>query len=245
MTACGWHATLARVGIDDDVGDHLPDHVSGGQAQRAALARALVTRPDALLLDEPLAAVDATGRQALRSLLRRQLRDFNGPCIVVTHDLADIATLADRVVVLEDGRITADAPLPELATRPTSDFVADLVGVNLYRGTATGTVVTVANSDGHEVSVTIAEPAHGDVHVAVPPRAVALFATPPSGSPRNTFRGTITRIDPLGDRLHVHLAGDLDLVAEVTPAAASELQLADGSPLHGVVKATEIAVYPR
>lgn len=237
-------AGLAEVGVDDTIAGARPAAVSGGQAQRAALARALVTNPDVLLLDEPLAAVDATGRQELRGLLRHHLRVFPGPVVVVTHDLADVATFADRVIVLEQGRITADDDLATLATRPTSPFVADLVGINLYRGVADGVVTTVHGRDG-DTTITTADSVHGDVHVAFPPRAVALFRTPPAGSPRNTFRVRVTRIDPLGDRLHIHLAGDLHLVAEVTPAAATELDLAGDPDLHAIVKATEVEVYRR
>lgn len=237
-------AALADVGIDRDLPTARPAGVSGGQAQRAALARALVTRPDVLLLDEPLSAVDATGRQELRGLLRQHLRGFAGPVVVVTHDLADVATLADRVVVLEDGRVVADDDLPALATRPGSPFVADLVGINLYRGVADGFTTTVHGRAG-DTTITTADSARGDVHVAFPPRAVALFRTPPDGSPRNAFRVRVTRIDPLGDRLRIHLAGDLDLVAEVTPAAAAELDLAASPGLHAIVKATEVEVYHR
>lgn len=238
---------LARVGIDPVVARARPAGVSGGQAQRAALARALATRPEAMLLDEPLAAVDATGRQDLRGLLRHQLRDFPGPSVVVSHDLADVATLADRVIVVEHGQVTADNDLATLAARPSSSFVADLVGMNLYRATAAGTTAWVTTSDdsnGH-VEVVTAEAATGDVHIAFPPRAVALYRTRPDGSPRNTFMVRVQRIDTIADRLRVHLAGDLAMVAEVTATAATALDLAEEVDLHAVVKATEIVVYPR
>ncbi|MBV8985450.1 MAG: ABC transporter ATP-binding protein, partial [Acidimicrobiia bacterium] len=133
---------LERVGISDVAGLR-PSQLSGGQAQRVALARALAIEPDVLLLDEPLAAVDAAARTELRHLLRAELRRYPGVRLVITHDPVEAATLADHLIVLEDGRITQDGPLAEVTARPRSPWVASMVGVNLLSGAAAGAAITL------------------------------------------------------------------------------------------------------
>ena len=138
---------LDRVGVGDLAG-HKPRKISGGQAQRTALARALATEPHLLLLDEPLAALDATTRTAVRRDLRRHLADFDGATVLVTHDALDALALADRVVILEDGSVTQAGTLAEVTTQPRSSYVADLIGMNLLRGDAHGTTVDLQRSRG-------------------------------------------------------------------------------------------------
>jgi molybdate transport system ATP-binding protein len=133
---------LERVGV----GSHRhsrPREVSGGQAQRAALARALVTEPDLLLLDEPLSALDASTRVALRRELREHLRWFGGDTVLVTHDALDALALADRIVVLEEGRITQAGTLAEVAGTPRTPYAAELMATNLLTGIAHATTVTL------------------------------------------------------------------------------------------------------
>ena len=132
--AAGW---LDRVGLAGQAG-HRPAQLSGGQAQRIALARALAARPDLLLLDEPLAALDAGTRAALRTGLRRHLVGFGGPCLLVTHDPLEAMTLADRLLVLQDGRAVQVGTPAEVARRPGTAYVGALVGLNVYRGHAQG-----------------------------------------------------------------------------------------------------------
>ena len=126
---------LARVGLEDRAGAK-PRTLSGGQQQRVALARAMVTEPRLLLLDEPLAALDVGTRTELRRDLRAHLASFAGARVLVTHDLLDAVALADRLVVLEEGRIAQSGTVREVSDTPRSRYVADLVGVNLLRGTA-------------------------------------------------------------------------------------------------------------
>src|SRR5262249_35031451 len=126
-------AWLARVGLADHA-DHRPRALSGGQAQRVALARALAIEPRLLLLDEPLSALDAGTRGDVRRDLRRHLATFEGPRLLVTHDPVDAYTLADRVVVLEGGRVVQRGSLAEITAQPRSRYIADLVGVNLLSG---------------------------------------------------------------------------------------------------------------
>jgi len=233
-------ALLEQVGVAA-LADQRPGALSGGQAQRVALARALAADPAALLLDEPLAALDARTRVDVRRDLRRHLAAFPGPTLLVTHDPVDALTLADRLVVLEAGRVTQEGTLAEVTSRPRSRHVAELVGTNLVHGTASGSAIRT--DDGLEVIV--AEPLQGPVLATIPPAAVALHRQPPEGSPRNRWLGTVADVDRLGDRVRVRLAPPVGLVAEITPAAAAELDLRVGDEVWASVKATEIAAYPR
>jgi molybdate transport system ATP-binding protein len=230
---------LTRVGLGDRGGDK-PRQLSGGQGQRVALARALAPEPRLLLLDEPLAALDIGTRIELRRDLRSHLGSFEGASVLVTHELLDAVALADRILVLEQGRVAQVGPIPEVAARPRSRYVADLVGVNLLRGEARGDAVTLPGGG----ELTTAERARGDVYVSIPPNAVALYRAQPEGSPRNVWRGRVHGTDLLGDRVRVHVDGVVPLVAEVTPAAVAELGLHDGVEVWTSVKATEVAVYP-
>lgn len=217
-----------------------PGALSGGEAQRVALARALATDPEALLLDEPLAALDAGTRVEVRRDLRRFLAGFSGPTVLVTHDPVDALALADHVAVLEAGRVTQTGTITEVTSRPRSRYVADLIGTNLVRGTASGTEITSLGG----VKIVTAEHHDGSVFAIVPPAAVALHHLEPEGSPRNRWHTTVEHLDLLGDRVRVRLGAPLALVAEVTPAAVTELGLGEGEPVWATVKATEITAYP-
>jgi molybdate transport system ATP-binding protein len=242
-------AALARVGLADHATER-PRALSGGQAQRVALARALAADPAVLLLDEPLAALDARTRVEVRRDLRRQLDEFPGPAVLVTHDPVDALTLADAVVVLEQGRITQSGSIAEVTGRPRSRYVADLLGVNLLRGTADGATVQLDSG----ARVVIAEPAPpsaegGQLHVLVPPSAVMLSTVRPEGtSARNVWAMRIERLDPVAGRVRAGLVGEGDaprsLVAELTPAAVATLGLREGREVWAAVKATELDVYP-
>ena len=234
----------ARVWLERvDMAEHAaarPRALSGGQAQRVALARALVPEPRVLLLDEPLSALDASTRVDTRRELRRHLEAHQGVRLVVTHDPVDAMTLGDHVIVLEAGRVVQAGLLAELRERPRSRYVADLVGVNLYRGAADGGRIRLR--DGGELVV--AGHASGDVFAVVHPRAVALHRQEPEGTPRNVLPGTVEHLDVEGDRVRVIVAGAVPVTAEVTPAAVTELDLTAGAAVWASIKATEISVYP-
>jgi len=232
-------AWLDRVGLAAHTAAR-PRALSGGQAQRVALARAMVGDPRLLLLDEPLAALDAATRTELRRDLRRHLASFDGTRLLVTHDPLEALALADRLVVLEGGRVTQTGTPAEVSQRPRSRYVAELVGVNLFRGRADGAIVRLA--DG--ATLVTADDHDGEVYAAVHPHAVALHRQPPEGTPRNVWAGTADTFDVIGDRVRVRVTGSVPIVAEVTPAAAGELRLADGGPVWASVKATEVTVYP-
>jgi molybdate transport system ATP-binding protein len=236
-TARQW---LERVGLAE-YAQQRPRALSGGQAQRAALARALATEPRLLLLDEPLAALDAGTRGSVRRDLRRHLDTFEGMRVLVTHDPVDAYALADRVAILDAGRIVQVGTLAEVTAHPRSRYVADLVGVNLVAGTVTDGVLRTKTG----AHVVIADAAPGASFAVIRPHSIALVRNVPVGSsPRNTWRGVIAEVDRLGDRVRVGLEGALPLVAEVTVAALESLELRPGDEVHASVKATDIEVYP-
>ena len=230
---------LERVGLADHA--HLrPRALSGGQAQRVALARALATEPRLLLLDEPLAALDVGTRGDVRRDLRRHLATFDGVRLLVTHDPVDAYALAERVVIVEAGRIVQAGTLADVTAQPRSRYVANLVGVNLIVGTGRdGAIVT--NAGGRIVP---ADRVEGPAFAVIQPHAIALYNVAPAGSPRNVWAATVTDIDRQADRVRVRLDGDIPLVAEITPAALDDLVLRPGDRVWASVKATEITTYP-
>jgi molybdate transport system ATP-binding protein len=231
---------LTRVGLDG-LGDRRPGELSGGQAQRAALARALAVDPAVLLLDEPLSALDARTRLTVRAELRRHLAAFAGSTVLVTHDPVDAMALADRVVVVEDGRIVQAGSPDEINRRPRTDYVARLVGLSLLAGTGRGSTVHL---DGGG-AVAVAEEADGPVFAAVRPESVALYPARPEGSPRNVWQLRLVGATPHGSTVRCELAGEVPLVADVTAGAFAELGLVPGTQVWAAVKASEVAVYAR
>jgi molybdate transport system ATP-binding protein len=217
-----------------------PSELSGGQRQRVALARALAPNPRLLLLDEPLAALDVTTRAEVRRDLKRHLDSFAGVRLVVTHDPLEGIALADRLVVMERGHLVQTGTPAEVTKRPRSQYVADLVGVNLLRGDAERGSVRLAS--GLTVAVAAAET--GEVFAVVHPRAVAIHRSHPEGSPRNVWPGRASSIELLGNRVRVRIDGDVPLVAEVTPAALRDLHLVEGGDVWLSFKATDVGVYP-
>jgi molybdate transport system ATP-binding protein len=230
---------LERVGLPGEAG-RKPASLSGGQAQRVALARALASNPALLLLDEPMAALDASTRVELRRDLRRHLESFRGVRLLVTHDPVEAMAMADRLVVLENGRVLQSGSPADVTQHPRSRYVADLVGVNLFRGRASHNVIALADGG----SLTTAGAEDGDVFAVVHPRTVALYRTRPDGTPRNVWEGRAVDLDLQLDRVRVRLAGSPPIVAEVTPAAVRELGLDRGDQVWVAVKATEVSVYP-
>jgi molybdate transport system ATP-binding protein len=216
-----------------------PDALSGGQAQRVALARALAVEPRALLLDEPLAALDARTRVDVRRMLREQLATFDGARVLVTHDPLEALTLADRVVVIEAGRVVQEGTADDIRRHPRSHYVASLLGVNLLAGRLAGDGRLVLD-EGGELFVT-AE-GSGPAIAVVDPRAITLFRARPEGSARNCWPATVHDLDRAPDRVRVHFRAPFALVADVTPAAASELALAPGTEVWCAVKATAVEV---
>ena len=232
-------ALLARFGLSDHA-DVRPGKLSGGQAQRVALARALAVSPRVLLLDEPLAALDAGTRMSVRTDLRHHLDAFDGATVLVTHDPLDALVLADHLVVVEDGRVVQSGSPADVARAPRTPYVARLVGLNLLRGHASGTRVDLHGGG----SLTTAESSQGPVYVALRPSAVTVSGEQSHGSARNTWAGTVRSMEARGDTLRAMVAGPPDVLVDLTAAAVAELRLVPGAAVWCAVKATELDVYP-
>ena len=230
---------LSRAGLYN-FADRRPSELSGGQAQRVALLRTLATQPRLLLLDEPLSALDVTVRAEVRRDLARQLASFAGIRLLVTHDPLEAMALADRLVILEGGRIVQSGTADEVTARPRSRFVADLAGVNLLRGRGLGDRIELESG----AVLTAPDSGEGDVLAVIHPRAVALYTARPTGTPRNVWQGRAEDLDLQGDRVRVRVTGQVPLVAEVTPSAVRDLRLAAGVEVWVGVKATNVLVYP-
>ncbi len=231
---------LERLGIAS-VAESKPSEISGGQAQRAALARALVIEPDMLLLDEPLSALDVSTRAELRRILREVLSEFAGPRLLITHDPTDAFMLADQIAIIENGRLVQTGPPDTIRAHPATPYVADLAGLNLLEGEAVDGQITTSSG----ALLQSASSLDGPVMVAIRPNAVSLYRETPHGSPRNTWSSVIAGIEPLGDTVRVQLGAPLAIMVDVTPGAVADLDLAVGSNVWVAVKATEIAVSPR
>ena len=217
---------LAEVGVEE-YADRRPAQLSGGQAQRVAIARALAADPRLLLLDEPMAALDVAVAPAVRQTLRRVLQDRSA--VIVTHDVLDALLLADRVVVLDDGRVVEEGPSSVVLAEPRSAFAARIAGLNLIEGTwHDGGLVT---DGGIRIEGTAADPSPTEADHAVAvfrPTRCRCSAALPAAAHATRSTVTVTHLEPLGDRVRVHAA---ELSADITPQAAADLDLAPGAPV--------------
>src|SRR5271166_159108 len=233
--------------------DRKPRQLSGGQAQRVAIARALAAEPNVLLLDEPLTGLDVAAAAAIRAVLRSVVTWSGCAVILITHDLLDVFTLADRVLVLESGKISEIGPVAEVLTAPRSHFGARIAGVNLVNGLIGSDGMLHARSGAHWHGTPAQELgqelAKGQDAIAVfAPTAVAVYRDPPHGSPRNTVEVTVAELDTRGPAVLVRGPEQPDgapgLAAEITVDAAAELRLTPGDRVWFSVKALEVALYP-
>jgi len=241
------HSLLEDLGVAHR-GDARPSGLSGGEAQRVALARALAESPRLLLLDEPLSALDVRARAEIRSLLRRTLAGFEGIRVLVTHDPVEAMTLADRLVLIEDGRLTQVGTPEEIRAAPRTHYAAELVGVNLFAGRLVALepgVGRLETPDG-EVVVPWPEEASGPTEGAIGllrPADVSLHvARPEGGSARNVLEGMITSVTDEGERARVRIASSPPVVAEVTSGSARALRLREGTRVWASFKALEVRV---
>lgn len=233
-------AELAAVGCAD-LADYRPGQLSGGQAQRVALARALAIDPLSILLDEPLAALDATSMPDVRRALRDRLAGRTA--LLVTHDLLDVLTLADNVCVLEDGRVVEHGPVSALLERPRSPFLADLAGMNLCSGPATASGVDIGGVE--IVGIRDEAVSQGDDAFAVfAPSAVTLCPRPPSEGPCNVLPVVVTGLEPHGAviRVRMDLVGR-HITADLTAAVVAELGIVPCDRLYALVKAAQVNIY--
>ena len=236
--AAGW---LERLGLTE-LGTRRPSTLSGGQAQRVAVARALATEPDLLILDEPLAALDVGTRTELRRSLVDHLNDYPGPRLLITHEPADAFILADEICVVENGTLTQRGTVEEIRRRPATSYVAAMAGTNLLTGHNDQGEITI---DHTNMKLRTSELTTGNVHAVVHPRAISLHPDQPHGSHRNVWRTTVDWIEPLGETTRIQLGAPLPVVADITPSAAEALRLSPGAPIWAALKATEVTVRPR
>jgi molybdate transport system ATP-binding protein len=235
---------LERLGLAE-LAQSRPAQLSGGQAQRVALGRALAFEPRLLLLDEPFSALDATTRVEVRRDLRRHLATLDIPRIIVTHDPVDAITLADRIVVLEAGRVTQHGRPEDLRSRPRSRYVADFIGVNLLRGTMRDGVMELPGGQCIAVVDDVDDvDLQGEVTATIHPRAITLHRARPAGSARNVWATTVDDLDDEGDRVRVRVGSPVPLVVEITSSARLELALEAGAQVWVSFKATEVIVEP-
>jgi ABC-type sulfate/molybdate transport systems ATPase subunit len=219
-----------------------PAELSGGEQQRVALARALAREPDVLLLDEPLSALDAHTKSAVRLELSELLRDLGLPVILVTHDFEDAAALTDEVGVLVDGKLRQRSTPAELVARPLDAFVASLTGANLLHGRARrvgGELTAVRLAGGEELYST--DSADGEVGVVVYPWDVSVARSHSPDSALNVIRGDVGSIVEVGNRVRVRIG---PVTAEVTAASAERLELARGGAAFATFKATGTRLVP-
>ncbi len=220
-----------------------PHQLSGGQAQRVALARALARDPEVLLLDEPMAALDAGARIDVRTFLREHLADFAGPVVLVTHDPLEAMILADRLLVIEDGRLVQEGSPAEVARRPASPYVARLVGLNLWSGNLDPQAGLVTLDVGGQLAVATQAPG-GRVLVSLRPSSINVHTELPGHtSTRNVWEGTVADMELLADRVRLQVQGLPSALVDVTAAAVSELGLDVGRAVWLSAKATEAEAY--
>jgi molybdate transport system ATP-binding protein len=195
-----------------------------------------------LLLDEPMAALDASARVEVRSFLRRHLTAFAGPAVLVTHDPLEAMVLADRLLVIEGGRTVQDGTPVEVARQPASPYVARLVGLNLWSGTHQGGGRVVL-TDGGSFAVGADAP-RGPVLVALRPSAITVHTGHPEGvSTRNVWHGRVAALEPLADRVRLQVEAAPPALVDVTAAAVAELRLDVGRDVWLAAKATDASAY--
>jgi molybdate transport system ATP-binding protein len=232
-----------------------PHQISGGQAQRVALARALAADPRFLLLDEPLSALDAKTRLEVRTQLRSHIEQFTGPVLLITHDPLEAMIMADRLLVIENGRVVQQGSPAQVARQPATQYVARLVGLNLYAGTLDpansqvilddGGTLTVTLGDEAAVAATGAGPSERRVLVGLRPSAITIHtARPTHASPRNVWKGTVASLELLADRVRVQVDAIPPALVDVSAAAVADLALRPGTGVWLSAKATETEAYP-
>lgn len=244
-TARHWLETVGVAELDS----RRPGELSGGQAQRVAIARALAADPDVLVLDEPLAGLDVASAASLRAVLGMVMARAR-PVILITHDLLDVLALADRVLVIENGRVAEVGTARTVLAAPRSRFAARLAGVNLISGVlvADGTLHSAAGQIWHGLQVDDTVLAGQDAVAVFSPSAVAVFRDRPHGSPRNRVQVRVDGLEVSGEVVRVRSTdqpgGTCGLAADITREAAADLRLAVGEVVWLSVKTQEVRLHP-
>jgi tungstate transport system ATP-binding protein len=241
---------LERFGVDH-LAKRSARKLSGGEAQRTSLARAFVTKPEIVFLDEPFSALDPPTRESLTGDLERILRETRTTAVASTHDQTEALRLADRIAVINQGKISQIGTVTEVMNRPADEFVASFVGVEtVVPGWVirTGDGTFGARVEGGAEIEAVGRPAiGGQVLCCIRPENVTLSLQPLSRdtSARNVFAGTIRQITPLGLFHRVRLDCGFELVAYVTRQSLEELALREGKSVTASFKATAVHVIKR
>jgi molybdate transport system ATP-binding protein len=240
------HELLERFELGS-IAETRPRELSGGERQRVALARALAQRPRALLLDEPLSALDTRTRAGAGRRLTEALAAAGVPSLLVTHDFEEAALFGDEVAILDRGQVVQRGTPQQLADAPASAFVADFTGAVVLTGVATSSEdgLTTVRLDGGGV-VRSTDIASGRVSLSVHPWELAL--EPPGsgneGSALNRVEATVESVTEVGNRARVGLRAGQHLTAEITAASARRLGLARGRVIDVTWKATATRLIP-
>ena len=237
---------LRAVGIADLANKRASD-LSGGQAARVAIARALVFRPEVLILDEPTAALDVEATAQVSAVLRERLAGAGITTLLVSHDIAEVLSLASHMIVMGEGRIVEEGEPARVLASPASVFAARLAGLNIVSGPPVVRPGMVGVRIGEGVLWAASDsvgPEEESVRVALTfaPESVALSREEAHASPRSVLPGVVAGIDVDGSLVSVRvaLAGDVSVTARVTAAAWSDLGLGVGEGLWASVKATQV-----
>ena len=234
------HELLDRFGLTDRA-EAKPTTLSGGECQRVALARALAPRPNVLLLDEPLSALDARTRASAARELTSTLRSLDVPVVLVTHEWGEASLLGDEICVIDRGRVIQRGTATELAASPATAFVADFTGAVVLTGTARSSEadLTIVDLDGGGVASST-DRGTGRVALSVYPWEITISRATPAAdeSAQNHLRARITSVTTVGNRVRLGLAAGQPLVAEVTGNALADLHLAVGREVTATWKAT-------
>lgn len=237
---------LAQLGVDH-LAEKSPRQLSGGERRRVALARVLAQQPSFLLFDEPLSALDVRSRARAADEIREAVERSNVPAILVTHDFIDAAMIAERIAVLDDGRVVQTGSADQLTSDPATPFVADLTGANVLRGEAAphadGLSEVALDGGGTAVST---DAASGRVLISVQPWEITLERAdhaPDPGSAQNSLAGIVRSVKPIANRVRVAIELPQPLVAEVTPRAVDQLDLRPGRAVRATFKASATRLY--
>ncbi|MDO4259182.1 MAG: ABC transporter permease [Actinomycetaceae bacterium] len=226
-----------------DLAARRGDELSGGQAAKVALARALACEPRVLILDEPTAALDVEASASVSRILRDRLRVSAPTTLLITHDMVEAITLAQRVAIMEGGRIAEVGAPAELFGQPSSVFTANLAGLNIVQGQveSAGEGMVVMRLGGARL-MALGEGAAAAQAFLFAPEAVALYREQPSGSPRGIFPARVESAQASGNLVTVTLRIDekQSIRARVTASAWAELAAAPGEELWCAVKATQV-----
>ncbi len=235
---------LEKLGIEHLAARSVAN-LSGGEQQKVALARALATDPQLLLLDEPTAALDPAARGEIRRWLHGILTELNIPTLLVTHDAEEVAYFRKRVAVMEQGQIVQCGSFHQLLREPASEFIARFVGVNHIPGevqSAEGKLV-FRSRGGSDFLAPFDQVKPGPAWLTVFPWDIALYHELPEGSPRNHLYGQVQEVVILGDRVRITLVDEDKLVAEISTRGYQALgEPRSGENLWGVFKAREARI---